>query len=149
MQAHDSLLFAFANDLVLSWIPLFLLLGMELVIHGREARVVDLHILISILFSCCWLCQAGGSDLGVCEYDCWDTIVIELPIFEVCTSFGMIDAEEPVSESATSCDGNWRELSLARHVAKSINARNIGILILVNLDMIFRSQLHAHRGWFQ
>lgn len=132
----DNLLFGASDDELVIGGALLLRVHHG-VVHGREARLVDLDVLLAVLLDCLRLRQADAAYLGVSEDDGGDVAVVELGRLEFCRS------EKSMRELSASGDGNGRQLDLAGHVAEGENVIDAAVLIVVDDDEAVLVQLDA------
>ena len=149
VQAHDPLLLPFAYQLVLGRIELLLLGGVEVVEHGGELRMVDLDVLPAIFLRRLRFRHPYRSHFRMCKNHRRYEVVVELRVRQVRAPLGVLGAEYTVAERPAGGDGDGCQFRLAGDVAEGIEALDGGVLVLVDHDVPFRSQLDAHTLRFQ
>lgn len=137
VQADYLLLWPDTHNLKLSRLLLLLLWREDIKEHVTELRMVDFYILLAVLFYSLRFGEAGSADLGVCEDDSGDLVVLE-PV-----GFKLGGAEKAVTELAAGGDSDGRQLSLARHVAEGVDARDGGVLVFVDDDVAIVLELEV------
>ena len=129
VQADYLLLWPGTHNLKLRRLLLLLLWREDVKEHVTELRMIDFYILLAVLLYSLRFGEAGGADLGVCEDDGGDLVVLEPVVFELGRP------EEAVAEFAAGGDSDGRQLSLACHVAEGIDAWDGRVLVFVDDDV--------------
>ncbi|PMB66771.1 Elongation factor 1-gamma 1 [Beauveria bassiana] len=135
VQADNLFLGAGGDELVAGRALVFLL--HHGVVHGREARLVDLDIVLAVLFNGLRLAEANAADLGVGKDDRGDVVVVELGGGE------LLAAKQAVREFAASGNGNGGQLDFACGVAKGVDIVDAAVLVLVHLNVARVVELDA------
>jgi hypothetical protein len=105
------------------------------VVHGSEARGVDLDGVTELLASL-GLSETDTADSGVGEDDRGDVGVVEVGI--------LLATKETVTETTASGDGNGGQLGTGvADITQSVDAVNVGVLVLVDLDVVLVVKLNA------
>jgi hypothetical protein len=133
VQTNDLLVRTFTDKLVSSGTLVF---GLHHgVVHGSEAGGVNLDGVTELLAGL-GLGKTDAADSGVGEDDRGDVGIVKVGI--------LLSAEETVTETTTSGDGNGGQLGTGvANISKSVNAVNVGVLVLVDLDVVLVVSLDA------
>lgn len=99
------------------------------VVHGSEAGLVYLEVLLAVLLDSLGLGQADAADFGVGENDGGNVAVVELKSRE-CRS-----AKQAMGQTTTSSDGDGGQLDLASDISEGENVVDAGVLVFVGDDV--------------
>lgn len=133
VQANDSLVRTLADELV-GGRTLVLRLHHG-VVHGSEAGSVDLDRVTELLTSL-GLGKTNAANSGVREDDRGDVGVVEVSV--------LLATEKTVSKTTSSGDSNGGQFHTSvADVTQSVNAVNIGVLVLVDLDVALVIKLNT------
>jgi hypothetical protein len=134
----DNLLVGTFTDNLVGGGPLVILLHHG-VVHGGEAGSVDLDRIAKLLASL-GLGETDASDGGVREDDGWHVGVVEVGV--------VLASEQAVPKTTSSSDGDRSQFDAGvADVAESVNALDVCVLVLVDLDVVLVVELNT--GVFQ